>query len=322
MQEKAPKQRPMDKLHGKNISPSSFELYKKNLLRLNDGKEIRTVNFLKEPEKVLEKIAHYKPNTRRTYIISIVSLLKEEPKLKKLYDRYYSILVTYNKELKVNNEKSDAQKVNWLTTEQIKTVYEDLEKSVEPLFQRKKITESEYDRIQSFVILSLYILSPPRRNMDYQLMKIVPKYTDEFDKRFNYLVIGDGENAEFVFNNYKTQRTYKTQRIAVPIELFAVIKSYLLYHPLKKELKKKKYAVDFLVQSTGKPFTSANTITRILNKIFKRKLGVSMLRHIYLTDKYGASSQELKEDAADMGTSVSTIQNQYIKEPSSDQVDN
>jgi len=45
-----------------------------------------------------------------------------------------------------------------------------------------------------------------------------------------------------------------------------------------------------------------------------------MLRHIYLTDKYGASAEQLKEDAADMGTSVSTIQNQYIKEPSSDKV--
>ena len=79
---------PLDKLRSKNISDSSLELYTKNLLRLNNGKQIKNVNFLKDPASILEKISHYKPNTRRTYIISIVSLLKEEPKLKKLYDKY------------------------------------------------------------------------------------------------------------------------------------------------------------------------------------------------------------------------------------------
>lgn len=40
-----------------------------------------------------------------------------------------------------------------------------------------------------------------------------------------------------------------------------------------------------------------------------------MLRNIYLTDKYSGELKDLKETANQMGTSTSTIQNQYIKLP-------
>jgi hypothetical protein len=38
-----------------------------------------------------------------------------------------------------------------------------------------------------------------------------------------------------------------------------------------------------------------------------------MLRNIYLTNKYSGKVAELNADATQMGTSASTIQNQYIK---------
>jgi len=54
-------------------------------------------------------------------------------------------------------------------------------------------------------------------------------------------------------------------------------------------------------------------MTRRLQNIFGRKISSSMLRKIYLTDKYSDSVKGLKEDASKMGTSVSTINNNYIK---------
>lgn len=77
----------LEKLKEKNISTSTYNLYSKNLLKLNSNKDIKNINFLKNVEKIVAKISHLKPNTRRTYIISIVSLLKEEPSQKKLYDK-------------------------------------------------------------------------------------------------------------------------------------------------------------------------------------------------------------------------------------------
>jgi hypothetical protein len=52
----------------------------------------------------------------------------------------------------------------------------------------------------------------------------------------------------------------------------------------------------------------------MLNKIFGKKIGVSMLRAISLTDKYGKMAEDLKKDAGDMATSVDTIMNNYIKQ--------
>ncbi len=302
---------PLDKLKRKNITESTFNLYKKNLLKLNGKKEIRNLNFLKNIEKNVEKISHLKPNTRRTYIISIVSLLKEEPSQKKLYEKYYKLLLEYNTALKVNNQKSETQKENWMTTEEVSRLFAAKQKEVEPLLQNKKLTETEYNTLQSFVILALYVLNPPRRNMDYQLMRVVPTYIDGMDRSANYL---DMTSKEFVFNNYKTAKTYQTQRVAIPVPLFDIISLLLKFHPFKKDLTKKKYAINFLVTQDGSAFTSTNAMTRILNKVFDKKLGCSMLRHIYLTDKYGEHSTALEIDATAMGTSVPTIQNQYIKE--------
>ena len=63
----------------------------------------------------------------------------------------------------------------------------------------------------------------------------------------------------------------------------------------------------------GEPINKSGDITKILNKIFGRNIGSSMLRNIYLTSKYGVMMQELKDDTSDMGTSVDVALNTYIK---------
>jgi glutathionyl-hydroquinone reductase len=80
---------------------------------------------------------------------------------------------------------------------------------------------------------------------------------------------------------------------------------------------KGKFNVPFLVDVNGNEFNNSNEITRLLNKIFDKKIGSSMLRNIYLTSKYSNNLQNLKEDANAMGTSSNTAENQYIKLDSS-----
>ena len=50
-----------------------------------------------------------------------------------------------------------------------------------------------------------------------------------------------------------------------------------------------------------------------LKLLFNKKIGSSMLRNMYLTDKYSNQNEEKIKDAKMMGTSVSTIDNQYTK---------
>jgi hypothetical protein len=301
-----------EKLKSKGISESSLKLYMNNLKRLNAGNEIKTLTFLKDFDSIISKLEHYKPNTRRSYLISVVSLLKEEPKMKKLYDRYYELMMKYNKELSVNNTKSETQEANWIDQSEVLKVYEDLADLAVPLLEKKKVTEKEYGTLLDWVVLSLYCLQPPRRNADYQLCIAVKKYDSEnADKKFNYL---DTTNWKFYMNNYKTAGTYKTQIIDVNDTLKTVLQAYLTkVTPLRAEFKKKPYQVPLLVDYDGKPFESNNAITRILNRIFGKRIGVSMLRNIYLTNKYGAKVEQLNEDAAAMGTSSNVIKDQYVK---------
>ena len=227
-----------------------------------------------------------------------------------MYDKYYTLLLEYNKDLKTNNEKSEKQTENWITQDEVKEIYKKLEDNILPKLTKKKITDAEFYDLLNWVVLSLYTLNPPRRNLDYQYMVICKKYNENMDDKFNYL---DLDKMEFHFNNFKTKKTYTRQTVPICDDLQKVIKEYILYHPLKNALKKKDGIVPFLVNAHGEPYESTNTITRILNKIFGKKIGSSMLRNIYLTTKYSSNLASLNQDAQQMGTSASTIQNQYVK---------
>jgi hypothetical protein len=126
-------------------------------------------------------------------------------------------------------------------------------------------------------------------------MIVVPKYDENLDKAFNYLSLSQ---KMFYFNNYKTAGTYKLQSIPINDELFNLLKRYR-----KKGL---------LLQNSEKALTSPQ-MTVILNKIFNKKISVSMLRNIYMTSKYSDESKALTKDAHDLGTSVNVAQSNYIK---------
>jgi hypothetical protein len=315
---------------GKVISDSSKNLYLKNLVRLNGGQPLKNLNFLKDVETIQKKLDELKPNTRRTYIIAIVSLLKsliDQPKMKKLYDRYYPSLEAINKDLKTSNEKTPKETDNWLSQDEIKSKFAELKTIFTELMETKskKISEDQYNRLLQLLLLGLYVLQRPRRNMDYQDMTVttlkvkapkkpvpsedIPKDETATKTLSNVLNLADNK---FEFNNYKTKGAYLQQTESLDFELRQIIDLYLKYHPLAKEMKKE--AVPFIVSFDGKAFTNNNDFTRLLYKIFGKKIGVSMLRKIFLTDKYKDVADEMKKDAASMATSISTIQDHYIKE--------
>jgi hypothetical protein len=140
---------------------------------------------------------------------------------------------------------------------------------------------------------------------DRYALSLTNKDLDEDYKNFNYYLPPD---EKFCFFNYKTGHTYHLQEIPVNEKLQNILLQYLKLHPHKKQ---KNYFL--LVNYEGQPFEQVNDITRILNHVFKRKIGCSMLRSIYLTDKFKKPLEILKETASNMGTSSSTISNNYVK---------
>jgi len=287
----------------KVISDSSKKLYTRNLMKLNNDMPITNFNFLKEPKQILNMIKDYKPTTQRSYIIAICTVLKNS-KHQNLNDMYFEILSNFNNQLKVRTEKSEKQMDNWLSNDNINEISKDLKSKVVKRVRNKE----DYNNLLNYVVLSLYTLHPPRRNVDYSLMKISNNMNDD---KYNYL---DLKKGQFVFNNYKTQGKYN--QVVVPIEndLMQVIELYLNNHPEKSKLKNKNYNVHFLKTLYNESIEKSQDITRILNKIFGKNIGSSMLRNIYLSNKYGDMVDELKSDTKDMGTSVDVALSTYIKE--------
>lgn len=286
----------------KPISESSRKLYQRNLEKLNDEKPVTSLGFLTDVSKIMQTISKYKPTTQRSFIISICTVLKNNNE--KLYQTYFEILSKMNSDLKVHVEKTEKQKDNWMGEDEITNIYSKLKKSV----PKKIKSKEDYDAILNFMIMSLYVLQAPRRNIDYTLMKISSEMSD---KKYNYL---DLNNKKFIFNNYKTQGTYLSTVVDVPDDLMRIILMYVKVHPESKKLKNKKYNIHFLSTFYGENIEKSASMTNILNKIFDKKIGSSMLRNMYLTNKYGSMMKEMKGDVKSMATSVDTAMNNYIKQ--------
>ena len=112
------------KLKEKGLTESSMKIYIRNLEKLNGG-EMKNFNFLKNVEGVLEKLTKYKDNTRISYLISIVSILGvmkgENKPFIKLHKLYQHKMMSTDKEIrsKPADEKSDSQKENWVSWEEV-----------------------------------------------------------------------------------------------------------------------------------------------------------------------------------------------------------
>lgn len=287
----------------REISDSSKALYIRNLIKLNDGNTIENLKFLNNTSDIMKKIMHLKPTTQRSYVIAICSILKVDNKDESLYNKYFQLLQDMNSSLKVNTNKTESQKDAWVKPEKIDEIFNELKSKIPKKFNTKK----DYDNLLNYVLLSLYYLQAPRRNNDYALMKIS---NDTSDKKFNYL---DMKNKKFIFNNYKTAKTYNEMIVDINDDLYKVLKLYMSNHPNKNKLKNKNYNFHLLVDSSGEPYDKSNQITKLLNKIFNGKVGVSMLRNIYLTSKYGNVMKELEKDVKSMSTSQSVALDNYIK---------
>ena len=312
-------------LKEKGLADTSIALYIRSLEKLNGGKPFSSFAFLTKMPAILSQIGQYKPNTQRSILIAIVSVLnavKGLPKaVSKYTNKYYETLKAVKRgvdAVEATGEKAETQKENWVSWDDVTG------KMNEVTAAAKSVTGSSFsdlNRLLDAVILGLYVHIPPRRNKDYIDMVVV-KNAEQAPADTNAL---DLSKSQFVFRNYKTASTYGTQVIEIPKELMDLILQYLflrgdandllkehLTTPKKKATTQRVISVPFLLQPSGRPF-NVNGITRVLNRIFGKKVGSSLLRHIYLTGKYGKILEEQKKDAEAMANSVDIQNKTYIK---------
>jgi site-specific recombinase XerD len=292
---------------------STIKAYIKNLVslskKMNREKDLQTLTFLQKVEDVNDVLKHLAKSTRRNYLNAVIVALKAKDAEEDLISAYQKIRNNYNDELREewnSNIKSEKQKKNWFKISDMDKVIKLLKDRVANNSKKKgNITMKDILEMQEWVIVSLYRKFPLRNdfhNMVVLKKKSWKKHPNKETK--NFLVL-DGRDMEFILNDYKTKKTFGQQTIKVPKDLKRVLRIWLQVNPTKY----------FLINNKKQPLTS-NGITKLLTRIFERYLGKkissTMIRHVYLSEKYGKEHEEMKKDATLMMHDPLT-QKGYIK---------
>jgi len=286
-----------DLIHSKrpNLSISSLITYTsilKSLYRKVFGDTEYDLDKFNNPKKTLEFLEDIPFNKRKTILSALVILTDE----KEYRDLMSEDIKEYNADM-AKQEKSNSQEENWVEPEEVSVIFEDLKNNAKLLYKKKHKTTSDIQQIQNFIIIALlggnYIA--PRRAKDYCDFKIknINKERDNFI-----------EKKKMVFNSYKTAKTYGRQDIDLPPALKTILNKWISINPTEY----------LLCDSNMNPLTAVKLNQRI-NRIFNKKVGVNLLRHSYLTDKFGETIKQKKKVAdtmEDMGSSANMLTT-YVK---------
>lgn len=289
----------------KGITESTANQYLATLYKLNGGKNFANLGFTRKFEDVQKLIDTYAPSTQSSQyatLSSVLALFKDKSAYKKAHQHWFDKSSEAHTERSEEplHQKTEKQEENWLSWEEIQKKKSDLLTALSPSSLTKRtLTPEQSDQLLQLLVLSLYTDIPPRRNQDYTSLVVVKKLPKEASTDKNYY---DLSTHKFVFNKYKTAKTYGQQTIDAPAELHNIIATYIKYHPNKKEKE--------IPLLPG--LNPTNGITRLLNRIFNKKIGSSMLRHIYLSDKLGDNIKGQEQLANDMAHSVG-MQRAYVK---------
>lgn len=277
-----------------SIKTYSFVIKSLNKRMYGDDK-IDVERFRKDKSKIIEDMSNQKPNVIRTALSALILLTGDED--------FRSLLnkkIKEQKEALSNNEMNDKQKENWVSEEDIKKKLEELRKQANIFYKKKSLTPQELQRLQDYIILAIMggVYIAPRRSLDYTEMMIddLPRNRNNV----NYI-----ENGSFIFNVYKTAKTYGEQKLKIPLTLKNIIKKWKTKNP-----------TDYLFFDIRHNKLTPIKLNQRLNCIFDgKKVGSTALRRTYLTEKYEDTINEMKdlsEDMKKMGSSKNQV-NHYVK---------
>ena len=211
-----------------------------------------------------------------------MSFLSKEKLFYKKYDILSKYIINLNKEYEEdrdNNVVDDKDKNKIITDYDEDTLYNNIEKIKSPI---KK------------VIYGIYTLIPPRR-LEYNKM-ILSQVSHKRDNETNYLVFRNTEPIKFIFNDYKTSKSYGNVEVSIPDRFKPIIKDYI-----KKNKKKK--GDKFLDLNNNK---FIKMIKETFKDIYNEDITVRWLRMSYATylDGLKISNNEKQKIAIQMGHNI------------------
>lgn len=279
------------------------------LQKLLDGKTynqgvINHIQFFKNINKIIDviKAKYTKQNTLSSYINAMTSILS---RVREYFPNEYNKIATLNNDLSKKYQRERD------TNDAPDNVIDSLI-SFDPGYINKLL--SGITNISDKALIAVYTLTPPRRIMDYQLMKIT--YETNIDKLkpgFNYIIIENEVPSLFVFLRHKTQKSQPEPKITIPTDLATILNTYINSNDMVKN--------DFLFGLESKDFKKNYVQSKFTEKLQKtffkytgKKISVNLIRASKSThvDDQAISLGERKQIAQQMGHSLHTNM-QYSK---------
>jgi len=294
----------MKKRNVKSTTLNAYLLNLNKLLKLGDltPSTENLDKLLQNSDNVMDLLNGKKASTLRNYLASIVVYLSLDEKNLELVKTYRTLMDTYQKQNNqsyAGNKKSEKQKENWTTISELQKVLGNYKKQLDRDGSLKKdeLSKKEFDLLQKWLVGSLYIgdeSNPPLRN-DYIMDIVGSKDYDRLDietkQKNNYLVVKNKSNKMFSLGEYKTSQKYGVKEIRVGKKLNTVLNVWLKYNKSKH----------LILNANGDQITP-NSLTKLLIKIFEpsgKKISSSMLRSIYISEKFPPQTDE-KTELADL----------------------
>jgi integrase len=284
------------------LSASSVKTYLSVLHSLNKvlGKEDENMETIfNDPSSVISVANKYKLTRRKTIMSALTVLTTHDEKVAEIYrTELYKLIKEYDA-LQLEQKKTQKETENWIEWDDVLKVYDEMVKDMAPIMKRKIKSDDDVQKMQLYVLLSLFVLIPPRRAKDW--VDFVTPHKEIDTEKDNYF---DAKQKLLVFNSYKTSAKYGKQTVNVPTKLATILKKWIEVNP----------SDHLFFGILGKP-VSQTGIAQWFYKIFGRHVSVNALRHSYLTQFHSTkkSLKSMDSTAKDMGHSI-VMSLKYAKE--------
>jgi len=293
-----------------NLKPSSLKIYMTSLRKLNDGNDIKNIDFLKDYENIILKLESKKNNTKKNYLNAIIIILKALNENTALIKRYEELRDLYQKEyndVMASNSKTPSQQKNWISWSQYNSMISEVYDTVKLFEKQSSWTVEQMLNYQIYLILNLYRVFPLRN--DFHDMKIISQreYNKNKESKDNFIIETKGK-YKLILNDFKTSAKYKQIKLDIEDKKLQSIITRFLKHNKS----------GYLLVNPHNPEEpiNSNTLTKLLIstslKYTGKRVSTTLIRHIWLTEKIGSQIQEQQEIANVMGHSVE-MQKAYVK---------
>lgn len=302
-----------------NLSEMSVKVYLScwSSLKKLFERENNDIDFLLDTKNVIKTLEdkYDKLNSIKLKLACVVVILKTLDA-----DKYEDEIKEYNNAIdamasKINrvvsmNKKTEKQKENWTSQEEMQTIEDHLLSLVPKNFVIK--TNQQMIAFRNYILFVLQNFLGTRNDLAQSKIMFRPKNVDSLDKEHNYILLQKkGKKVSYLMNNYKNEKKMGSIESDIDSKYYDVLAKYM-----KSVLEFNSDGYLMLNDNMKTPMTN-NRLGVVYSGLAEgsgvdKKLSTTLTRHINAS-KGLDEVEQLKADAKKMGHSLA-MHIKYMKE--------